>query len=556
MKHLTAVRVLLAVAAFFSLLLYVNYHYPRDFPTKFDDAYMSLRYARHWLAGDGFSWNVADGPSYGITSVTHLLLVTALCATTHCSDNILVSGLSYGAGLLAVATLVAIGFVQFKNLRKTWLPLLVLPAIVLGPSFPFHSLTGMETTLALLFNALFAAAALAFARRPSAVRMAVSLLAALACLLTRPDMGLYCFLVPPLLLLAEDRRRWKPGAIYGILLAILLAGHLLLNERLFGNYLPLPVLAKSAGFYRGYLGAEKWNPGMMLVTFLHESLPFLLVTLCFATRAALPRLAALFLPMLLTFGYYGTVTQIMGHGARYYYPSLSFLILGCYIAVDSFLELKATSSTSVSFAWLPRICVALLVLIGLNAPLVEEATASVWRKLWMERPEEFSSRSYPAPQDARQLKERSWWGVIQEIDALLGQMPPGTVLAASEYGYLGAKHPEIKIVDLVGLHDREVATHGFSIEYLLSQQPDLIWMPHLDYTHLRKQILDSDEFAEQYDYYPYVYFYGIAIRKDSPRAERIREILAKDFARVNPGKRLEDYKSTGPGTTQEPPQRP
>lgn len=543
MKNLTLSRAMLLGMAVLSLALFFNYCYPRDFYTKFDDAYMSLRYARHWLAGDGFSWNVADGPAYGITSVSHLLIVTGLCATTNLSDNLLVAGLSYVAGLLAILSLVAIGFIMFPHLRKTWLPLSIVPAILLSSAFRFHSVTGMETTLALLANSLFAAAALGFARKPTVGRIAMCLVAANLAWLTRPDMGLYCFLTPILLLLAEDRKRWKLGALYAALFGLVLIADLSIDKQMFGDYLPLPFLAKKAGFYRGYLGFEKWNPGRMMFTFIHDALPFFVVLACCTTRRSLGKLAALFIPMTLTFVYYGTVMQIMGHEARYYYPSLAFLIMGCYIAGDAFLERWTTSPTEISLNWLPRACSAMMLIVVFNAPMVDEVMASIWRKTVMKEPEKFTRREFHSRRDPRELPVYDWWEAIQYFERLLRQLPKEITIATSEHGYLGALYPNVPVIDLVGLHDRHVATHGFSPEYMLSRKPDIIWLPHADYVYLHQQVSFNDDFAEQYEYYPYVYVHGIAIRKKSPWADEIREALAKDFVKVYPGRELSDYKA-------------
>jgi hypothetical protein len=549
MKHLTAVRTTAVALTALSLLSFCYYHHPRDLPANLDDAYMSLRYAKHWLAGDGFAWNVEDGLAYGITSVSHLLLVTGLRATTALSDDLLVSILSYSAGIAALVTLVAIGFGMFPRLRSSWAPLLVAPAILLSSSFPYHSLTGMETTLALLFNALFGAAGLAFANKPSAGRLAMCLVTASVSILTRPDMGIYAFLLPSLLLLAEDRTRWKWGVIYSALLALFMVAHLLLNKQFFGDYVPLPFLAKSSGYYRGYSAVEQWNAGKMLFTFLHDALPFLLVIACCVTKKSLPRLTALFVPMLLTFGYYGTVVQIMGMEARYYYPSLPFLVIGCYIALDSFLEQWQTVPAVRSSAFAARACAAFILVIGLNAPLSKVVATSLWSRFLITQPEQFTSREFQTLKEAKELPPRSSFALIKEFDTILSQMPAKITFAASEHGYLGARHSDMPIIDLVGLHDREIATRGFSIEYLLSRQPDLIWMPHPAYTHLHQQILNSDAFIEQYEYYPGCYEYGVAIRKASPQANQVREVLARNFAQSYGGNTLSDYQAKGAKAT-------
>jgi hypothetical protein len=133
---------------------------------------------------------------------------------------------------------------------------------------------------------------------------------------------------------------------------------------------------------------------------------------------------------------------------------------------------------------------------------------------------------------------------LQSIHAmrdLLKRMPQGVVLAASEHGLLGSEFPDLTIVDLVGLHDRTIAHHGFSAAYVLSREPDLIWFPHSDYTHAKAQILDNPAFIRDYDYFPEAYRYGIALRKNSDIYAAMKYEAEREFSRVYPGLRMSDY---------------
>ena len=96
----------------------------------------------------------------------------------------------------------------------------------------------------------------------------------------------------------------------------------------------------------------------MLFVFLHEALPFLLVIFVCACRAVFPHLAALLVPMALTFGYYDSLTQIMGYEGRFYYPSLPFLVLGAYIALDLWRQQSHVVVEYVAGLASPRLCSA------------------------------------------------------------------------------------------------------------------------------------------------------------------------------------------------------
>jgi hypothetical protein len=96
--------------------------------------------------------------------------------------------------------------------------------------------------------------------------------------------------------------------------------------------------------------------------------------------------------------------------------------------------------------------------------------------------------------------------------------PNGTKFAMSEYRYVGSQALQVHIIDPLGLHDPFFAHHGFSTDEFFSMNPDLIWLPHPDYSKINASILDSPEFWREYNYYPSAFDYGFAIRKDSADA--------------------------------------
>ncbi len=332
MKQLALLRTVCVGAAVLSLAHFSWTAWSRLGGTDFDDAFIFIRYAKHWLSGAGFSWNAADGTAYGITSFLHLFVVTLLRALTDLSDAGVLTAVSFVAALLSCVVLIVLGFLSVENagFRKTRMPLLVVPCLLLGSSLGYHSVTGMETTLSLLANALLACCVVLWSRNRSLRGLALCLLSAYVSFLTRPDNGLYAWLLPPLFLVASDRRLWRYSLSYAFLFVLVLVCDGALKKALLGDFVPLPFFAKSSGFYQGYLGTSKWNAMGEMLSFFREALPFMLLAVCTASRRAIPRLAAIAVPMLVTFAYYLTVTQIMGWHSRYYYPSLPFLVLGAW----------------------------------------------------------------------------------------------------------------------------------------------------------------------------------------------------------------------------------
>src|SRR5689334_2126848 len=110
MKHISTQNALIGAFALFSLAYYIKMTVGELGYTTFDDAYMVTRYAKHWLAGEGFSWNPIDGPAYGITSPAYLILITVILGLTGCSDGMALTITSFVSGLLSALTLVLLGF--------------------------------------------------------------------------------------------------------------------------------------------------------------------------------------------------------------------------------------------------------------------------------------------------------------------------------------------------------------------------------------------------------------------------------------------------------------
>jgi len=543
MKKSIIIRTIFSGLTVCSLFLYFR-DVKRFLPCPyFDDSYMFLRYAKNWLAGMGFAWNSDDGPIHGLTSVTHLFAVTIVRGLTDISDPRVLTSISFSAGLVSIAVMIIIGFVFFKNLRKYWTPLLIIPCILWGNLFSFHSTTGMETTSALLYNSIFAGAICFLVKKRSFISFSLCLAAAYISFLTRPDNGLYCILLPPLFLIADDVRYWKHGVIYISAFTIILCIDLLFKKIIFGDFLPLSFYAKSAGFYCGYLGGHMWNAAHETFIFFRESLPFLMVC-CFIPNRDKRRLAAILLPMFLTFCYLATVTQIMGRQARYYYVSLPYLILGAYIAADSFSDKYSVSTfKNFNFPWKGAVaCISLLIL--LTSSSVKDTVSQAWLKWVIGEPTHYTAKQQFTTRAMEQLEHPEWWwNTLENVDTLISRLPPEATVSASEVGYIGSRNSDKQIIDVVGLHDRHIAHHGFSAEYLFSRLPDVIWFPHSDYTYALKEILDSKAFIDNYEYYPNVYIYGIAILKNTHFTVNIRRILEKEFSRIYPGRILSDYKA-------------
>ena len=70
-----------------------------------------------------------------------------------------------------------------------------------------------------------------------------------------------------------------------------------------------------------------------------------------------------------------------------------------------------------------------------------------------------------------------------------------------------------------------VNLNGFTVEGILDEEPDLIWLPHHDYTSMREELFASPELWKAYEVYPSAMELAVALRVESPRAGAIRGAL-------------------------------
>jgi hypothetical protein len=136
-------------------------------------------------------------------------------------------------------------------------------------------------------------------------------------------------------------------------------------------------------------------------------------------------------------------------------------------------------------------------------------------------------RDYPLPSPIPSTQAIEYNAVI-DINQLLQRYPGKMKIAATEYGYLGASNPDVPILDLCGLHNKEIATKGYNDSILAKFSPDLIWMCHTDYTALYRQIVKGTYFQEAYEFHPELLVFGLAIKRSSPYYVAIKAQLGKD----------------------------
>ena len=229
-------------------------------PYQVDDAYITYRYARNFVAGDGLVYNPGAAASEGFTSPLWFLL------------------LSLGAGILPMELLpfwsTMLGLLAFLGVLLVFMRatraepraarLLGLLALSLWPGLVFYASTGMETLLFVLCVFVFQSAAM------GAISRYLGLAAAFLSICIRPEGGwLIVALLFSFLPFGELRRQLVSQRIVGQVAALIVGGAMLTAARwlLFAAVLPNTFYAKLPDFMAGlaYLKGFllSW-PGAML----------------------------------------------------------------------------------------------------------------------------------------------------------------------------------------------------------------------------------------------------------------------------------------------------
>jgi hypothetical protein len=303
----------------------------------------------------------------------------------------------------------------------------------------------------------------------------------------------------------------------------------------FHTALPLSFYMKSQHGYEGY--GKSWHPEILMLSFLGGCQVYLIALLLLGRRANWRMVACCVTPALVTFAYLLTVMQIMGFNARYYVPYFAFFIVPALLVVDRWLA----AGMRVEERWPKRMRVVLAVMVvlffvGMRSQRVLAAVRGMEPARYVYDPVRLDVAARTP------LPETKWVLTMEDVsDLLVEPLPKGATIAASEVGYLGIRAPQVNIIDLAGLNDNQIALHGFDMSALLARRPDIIWMPHEDYSYQRGQMLSDPELLEQYDVYSGAANYGLAIRKDSPFRRQIDQQMQVFWNAVYPGYAMSDY---------------
>ncbi len=68
-------------------------------------------------------------------------------------------------------------------------------------------------------------------------------------------------------------------------------------------------------------------------------------------------------------------------------------------------------------------------------------------------------------------------------------------------------------------------------------------MPHPDHTQMIRDILDSAQLWSDYDFFPDAFTYGVALRRDGPRAPELAALFRARWQVSYPGLSLDAYRA-------------
>lgn len=457
-----------------------------------DDAYITFRYARNLLAGDGFVFNAGERVLGTTTPLFTLLLAMLGAFTGGVNANFpqiaaIISAIADG---ITAVLLLKLG----TRLSSRWAGIAATLVWCISPYSVTFAIGGLETSVyVLLLIALF------YSYLQRRYTLAAGLAA--AALLTRPDALL--FLAPLTLdrvFLASRRGDPKPNLneVFAFFAPLLSWG--VFAWLYFGSPIPQSLLAKSIAY--------RLEPLSGLVRFLqHYATPFL-EHLTFGTLAirigivlypALSMIGALAIykreKSIWPFALFPWIYLVAFSVANplvfrwYLTPPLPFYFLFILLGLEALLTELASKLRRRSSAVFVFICALLL--------------ASTLRG-WTLHPTQPPDR--PAPEMAWIELEQLYIRAAQDLAAQLATAPDA-VIAAGDVGALGY-FTNAHILDLVGLNSRETlayypmgsASYG---DFIYAVSPDLIADQQPDFVIIleiygRYALLPDPRFLNEY----------------------------------------------------------
>jgi len=285
-------------------------------PFVTDDAFISLRYARHLAEGYGIVWNRGEAPVEGYSNFLHVMIAAAAIRLDLPPIGVL-RGINW---LSALGIVVLLHRYAARVTKVEWLPSAAAVIIAAHVPLAFWAASGLETAL---YSCLCLLAVLLFLSPRTATRR-VSSLAFLLAALTRPE-GVLFFAAAATVALSGDRRAFlRSHGVWLLAFALPYGIYTLWRLLYFGALFPTSVLYKAGAF----------TPGVVVMNFARD-LPFLIPLALLAPFWRRGRAGVI--PVLLIGSHlaiFWNVSPVVAHLHRFLVPLVPFAVVLAVIALD------------------------------------------------------------------------------------------------------------------------------------------------------------------------------------------------------------------------------
>ncbi len=427
------------------------------FPMTVDDAFISFHYADNWAQGDGLVWHPGEDPVEGYTN----FLWVALCAVVIRLglDVVIVGkilGMLFSLGSVVILSRIT-GELDHEKPK-------VAVALMFGfsPALALWAISGLETSLYvfLLLMALYQ-----FLREENEHgRPHFSLLWLMFLSLTRPEGAVLFGLFVALRLLmwrkqGVSRERLRRFAGWAIAFGLISLSYFFWRWNYFGY--PLP----NTFYVKAQLGLEAVarQIGVYLIPFALRTFPFILLAVwALGQTERIERGDWYVTAALMTLTLINLISSDWMPAHRLALPLLPLILLLARRPLEMILVgithgnlSKRLSNFAILFGLVCYMIAPTLYAANLyNRVLATQMDMSVYR--WATEMESIVDGQY--------VKTGQW---------LKENASPDATVVAGNVGAI-AYYSDLKVIDQIGLTDEYIARNGWSVEYLLAQEPDFI----------------------------------------------------------------------------------
>lgn len=304
--------------------------------TLFDDAMVSMTYARNLAEGHGLVWNAGGAPVEGYTNFLWTVWMAFLHVLPGPDAHVGLLVSVTGAALLFANALVVRAIARRLAPRTWWLPPLAVPAVALYYPLAYWTLRGTEVGLLAFLTSSAVLLALRLDRRPATIDAWLLGAVLAAGLLTRTDFAITATVAVGYLLV---RRRRLALTLAGVV-AFVLAAHTAFRLAYYGEPVPNTYYLKVEGAdlrTRVARGLRAFD----VTTFVHLYAPLAVagagLVAAFARRRFARPVLLLVAAVGMQFAYSiyvgGDAWEWMQYSNRYVSTVMPLLFLGALLAV-------------------------------------------------------------------------------------------------------------------------------------------------------------------------------------------------------------------------------